>query len=425
MTNTMKTEKVKKPSRIRITVRNDSTFLQQGVARGVTFLIAIAISILFLWMVGGNNPFQSLVYIFQGTFAPVAKGGLSITKLNAFFKNFVILLGIALALTPSYKMRFWNIGGQGQVLIGALACASCMIYLPGAFAGMLSQDATKDLANALIILISALSAMVAGGIWAYIPAFFKATWKTNETLFTLMMNYIAILLVELFTNIWRGQKSAMGLINQSSHIGWFYTIEATAGFDNKFITSSVFIPLILVAVLVATTYVYISYTKHGYEINVVGDSIRTAKYTGINVKHVIRRTVSLSGILCGLIGFFIVSNFDHTVSTLSDLGYGFTAVIVCWLSNFNSFAMVGYSALIVFLEKGAKNLADSGYSANLNEYSAQFIVFVIILGVMLGKFFMRYRIHYTFSRKHLVKSLTSGLVENTKAEENKTVKEAM
>ena len=151
MTNTMKTEKVKKPSRIRITVRNDSTFLQQGVARGVTFLIAIVISILFLWMVGGNNPFQSLVYIFQGTFAPVAKGGLSITKLNAFFKNFVILLGIALALTPSYKMRFWNIGGQGQVLICALACAYCIIDLPGAFSGRLSQDSTNLIYQCLCV----------------------------------------------------------------------------------------------------------------------------------------------------------------------------------------------------------------------------------------------------------------------------------
>jgi len=425
MTNTKTVEKVKKPSRIRITKRNDSNFFQQFSARGLTFVGAIVLAIIFLWIVGGNNPFVSLLYIFQGTFAPVANGGLSITKLVAFLKNFVILLGIALALIPSYKMRFWNIGAQGQVLIGGLAAAFCMIYLPNAFASQLADPignaGAYNFANTMIILLSALSAMVAGGIWAFIPAFFKAEWKTNETLFTLMMNYIAVLLVQLFTNIWRGQKSAMGLINQNSNVGWFWTMDSA----NKFLSSTVFIPLILVVVLVATTYVYINYTKHGYEINVVGDSIRTAKYTGINVKHVIRRTVTLSGILCGIVGFFIVSNFDHTISNISDLGYGFTAVIVCWLANFNSFAMVGYSFLIVFLEKGAKNLADSGYSANLNEYSAQFIVFIIILSVMLGKFFMRYRIYYTFSREHLMKSLTSGLLDLVPAGEEVTAKEAM
>ena len=142
---------------------------------------------------------------------------------------------------------------------------------------------------------------------------------------------------------------------------------------------SAIIPALIVAFLVFSTFIYLRYTKHGFEILVVGDSTQTAKYIGINVGHVLRRTMLVSGAICGFVGFLMVSNFDYTISSATDQGFGFTAIIVCWLANFNPFAMVGYSSLISFLNVGAENLKSSGYSPNLNEYSSEFISFAKFL----------------------------------------------
>ena len=382
--------KTKRPKIIRVSKRGLASPFDKIKAYAIPLLFALLLSVLFLWLVGRKNPFTAVKYIFEGTFFITDSGSLSPSRLLTFAKNAIVLLWIALALAPCYKMRYWNIGGQGQVLVGAL----------------------------LTVLIAAIVAAIGGAIWSYIPAIFKAKWNTNETLFTLMMNYIATLLVGLCTNIWRGTKSALGQINVSNRFGWFYQIPSTA-IKNQFLNSNVFFPLIFVVFLVVIRFVYIKYTKHGYERTVVGESLSTARYTGINVRHVIRRTAALSGLLCGLIGFLSVSNFDHSISTFSDFGYGFTAVIVCWLSNFNPFARIGYSSLLVFLERGAKNLSDSQYAAPyLNEYSTQFVIFVIILAFLSATFFLRYQVTLDLpgKQKRRKAKLTKGLLNPSKKE---------
>lgn len=145
----------------------------------------------------GENPVSIYATIFKGAFGSARKTWVT-------FQNLAVLLGISLAVTPAFKMRFWNIGAEGQVLIGCLATAACMICLG------------DKIPNALLILISLLAALAAGGIWGLLPAFFKAKWNTNETLFTLMMNYIATQLSAFFIIVWEVPKGAgkIGIINQ-------------------------------------------------------------------------------------------------------------------------------------------------------------------------------------------------------------------
>lgn len=165
--------------------------------------------------------------------------------------------------------------------MGGFATAICMMYLGG------------KLPTPLLFLTMFLTSVIAGAVWSFVPAFFKANWNTNETLFTLMMNYVAIQLVSYYTNIWRGQASSLGTINMGTKIGWFPKL-----FGHDFTLN-----IIIVAVLTVLMYVYLKYTKHGYEISVVGESEKTAKYAGINVKKVTIRTLILSGAICGLCGF--------------------------------------------------------------------------------------------------------------------------
>ena len=161
--------------------------------------------------------------------------------------------------------------------------------------------------NALLILISLLAALVAGGIWGLLPAFFKAKWNTNETLFTLMMNYIATQLSAFFIIVWEVPKGAgkIGIINQNSEAGWLPVIGG-----QKYL-----LIILVVAILTVLMYIYLNYSKHGYEIAVVGESQRTASYAGIKVERVIIRTMLLSGAVCGLMGFLLTSGTDHTLTT--------------------------------------------------------------------------------------------------------------
>lgn len=359
---------------IRVVKRGDLNFWQRLLVRTVCYASAAVLCILLLWAIGQKNPFPAVGYIFQGTFG-------NKYKMRQTFLEMALLLGIAVALCPAYEMRFWNVGAQGQILMGALGYALVMIYGTG-------------LPNAAIIILGLLAAVAMGALWGFIPAAFKAKWGTNETLFTLMMNYIAIQLVSFCTINWQGAKSSLGYLNGVTKQGWLDEVLKSSGVTSlvNLGSNAAALPLIIVSVLVVFMFIYITYTKHGYELKVIGESLNTARYTGIHVRWTIMRTLLLSGALCGLIGFIYVSCVDHSISSETSGGYGFTAIIVCWLAYFNPFLMIIYAFLIVFLNRGAINLKNVSYAPALNEYSCEILVFVIILTIMLSEFFIRYKL---------------------------------
>ena len=154
--------------------------------------------------------------------------------------------------------------------------------------------------------------------------------------------------------------------------------------------------MILVAVVVTVfMYFYLSRSKHGFELSVVGESERTARYVGIKVQRVILRTMLLSGAVCGLAGLLLVGSINHTVSTTITGGQGFTAVMVSWLSKFNPFIMVFSSGLLIMLGKGANELATT---CGLNASFGDILTGVLIFCIIGSEFFINYRIH--FSKKH-------------------------
>lgn len=285
-------------------------------------------------------------------------------------KELAVLLSVALALTPAFKMKFWNLGGEGQILVGAWATALCMIYMGDV------------IPSGLLILVCLAAAILCGAVWAMIPAFFKAKWNTNETLFTLMMNYVAIQLVAYFVIIWEVPKGSgqVGIINQSTNAGWLPYIG----------TNSYILVILFVAVITAGMFVYLKYSKHGYEISVVGESQRTARYVGIKVDKVIIRTLFLSGAICGFTGWMIVSDIDHTITTTLAGGRGFLGIMVSWLAQFNVIAMIFASLLIVFLEQGAGEISTS---FGLNQSFADILTGIILFFIIGCEFFINYKVH--------------------------------
>ena len=268
-------------------------------------------------------------------------------------------------------MRFWNIGAEGQVLAGGLAAAACMICLG------------DKVPNGLLIVLIVLSGIAAGAVWAGIPAIFKAKWNTNETLFTLMMNYVATQIVAYFIIIWESPKGSgqVGIINQSTEAGWLPQIGSY-----KYLLT-----ILVVAVLTVLVHIYLKYSKHGYEISVVGESERTARYVGIKVGKVIVRTMLLSGALCGIAGVLLVSGTDHTISTTIAGGRGFTAVMVSWLAKFNPISMILTSFLLVFLSRGAGEISTV---FGLNQSFADILSGIIIFFIIGCEFFITYRLSF-------------------------------
>lgn len=344
-------------------VKRDSIPVWKGILiRVLAVLAALIIDALFIFLVTGLDPLGVYGAMFQGTF-----GGVKLMRFKWAIEETAKLLIVAVALAPAFKMRFWNIGGEGQVLVGALWTAFCMIKFPA-------------LPAYLLFPLMAVGAMVCGAIWGLIPAVFKAKFSTNETLFTLMMNYIAIQLVAFSTFVWRGKNSSLGVINMDSKAGWFPMVFGSRSGIN----------LVVIAAFTFMMFIYLKYSKHGYEISVVGESENTARYAGINVPKVILRTMALSGALCGIAGLMIVSGGSQTVSTTSAGGRGFDAIIVAWLSKFNAFYMVLTSFLLVFLEKGSRQIA-STYSI-MNDYASDIISGIILFFIIGCEFFLNYKL---------------------------------
>ena len=349
---------------VRLAKREDMKRSHVWLIRLAAFCLALLIGML-IFAIAGANPIKAYGAMISSSLGK--KSGI-----RQVVKNAVPLLGVGLALAPCFRMRYWNIGGEGQITMGAMAASYFALFW------------YAKLPSTVLLLVMAVASMIAGALWSVIPAIFKARWGTNETLFTLMMNYIAIGIVAwLQGGPWEGKPGS----------------QIIPMFDQKAVLPKVFgvhCGWIIVLLLVVFMYVYMNYTKHGYEIAVLGESENTARYAGMNVAKVTVRTAMMSGAICGLVGFMTASGVNQTLYADVAGGVGFTAITVCWLSQMNPFAMVVISLMLAILSKGASGLQTSmGIPASISD-----IITGVILFCMLGcEFFINYQLIFRHKEK--------------------------
>ena len=263
-------------------------------------------------------------------------------------------------------MKFWNIGAEGQILVGAVAAG---------FFGLFTAHIFPKVPLVILMMVSSL---IAGGLYGLVPALFKSKWGTNETLFTLMLNYIALAFIKYLMNgPWKAPGSSfpkIAMLAQGArltkvlgvHWGW-----------------------ILAIILVVVSHIYFTKTKQGYEIAVVGESTNTAHYAGIKVSKVYNRTMFISGALCGLVGMLQFAGADYTITEGTAGGVGFTAITVAWLAKMNPYGMLAVAVFIAMLERGS-NTIQTQFKIPA---SAADVLIGIILFFMLGcEFFINYRL---------------------------------
>lgn len=342
---------------IRIIKTKEKSKKQQMLLRLAAFVLALCAGGLFL-LVLGNNPFAIYGTILSGAFR-------SEMAIQATIKIMIPLLIASLGVMLAFKMKFWNIGGEGQLIMGGVFASYFALF-------------HADWPGFILFPVMFIAGIIGGGIWALIPAFFKVKFGTNETLFTLMLNYIALYLVSwLQEDPWR-DPAANGF-------------PKIASFDKSAVLPKLFgvqIGWVIALILVAVLFVYLRYTKQGYEISVVGESRATATYAGMNVQKIILRTMFLSGAVAGIAGMVQVTGSDRTLTTGVAGGVGFTAIIVAWLAQLNPVSSLIIAFLFSVLEKGS-SVVQSQFG--LSTDCADVLQGIILFFVLGCEFFIRYK----------------------------------
>lgn len=356
---------------IRMTKRDSISKPKAWTIRVIAIVLALLVSALLVVVTTKQNPLEVYLGIIDGAIG-------SNRRLWVTIREIACLLCIAVGLTPAFKMKFWNIGAEGQILMGGTVTAAIMIY------------AGNSMPTPILLIVIFIASALAGMVWGVIPAFFKAYFNTNETLFTLMLNYVAMQIVTFCIVFWENPvgSNTVGIINPATRAGWFPMV-----FGNTYGLN-----VILVLILTVAIAIYMKYSKQGYEISVVGESENTARYAGMKVKRVIIRTMMISGAICGFAGALIVSGSSHTISTSTAGGRGFTAIIVAWMAKFNPVAMFLVSALLVFMQQGSIQIA-SQYG--LNQNASDIITGIIIFFLIGCEFFINYRLEFKSSHKEV------------------------
>ena len=351
-------------SRFHVAQRPEMKPYQTWAFRLLAVLGALITGGLFLLALG-YNPFHVYSSMLSG-----ALGSQSMRKetMKLMIPLCLTTLGIALA----FKMRFWNIGGEGQICAGAIA-ASYFAYFH------------SDLPSPVLLTLMAVAAIIAGGLWGLIPAYFKLRFGTNETLFTLMLNYIIVFVITyLREGPWRikeGGFAAMPRFAKQARLPelWFPG------------TGPLHIGWIVMLLAVVVMFVYLRHTKQGYELSVVGENEKTARYAGMPVKRIVMRTMLISAGLCGLVGMLQVAGPDRQLSDSVAGGRGFTAVSIAWLARLSPIGIMVVSLLFSVMQKGCSMMQTE---FRIPSSMSDILTGIILFFVLGSEFFIRYRIAY-------------------------------
>lgn len=345
---------------LKITKRGNLTKKQEIIVRIAAIVLSIVFSG-FMLLIFGLNPIQVFQAIVEGALGTDLRIKQTIVKA-------IPLIITSLGILVAFKMKFWNIGGEGQIVMGAMAASYVALNFQG-----LSQP--------VMLLAMAAAAVIMGGLWAFIPAIFKAKMGTNETIFTLMMNYIAIKYVTYlqygpwmdpnangFPKVAPFPDNALMPTVLGVHAGW------------------------IIAILCAAfVYFLMKYTKLGYEISVVGESVETARYAGMNINKIIVVAMLISGGLCGLVGMIQASAIEKTLVAGISGGYGFTAIITAWLARLNAVATVIVCIFFAMLIQGGAYIQ---LAMNVPSEVASVVEGIVLFFVLGSEFFLQYKVSF-------------------------------
>lgn len=327
-------------------------------------IVSIILALLFggiLLAAAGANPWETYKAMALGAFG--AQYNISETLVKAIP---LMLTGLAVAI--AFRMLFWNIGAEGQLAMGGIAAAGVALFW------------TDTLPDPLVIPVMLLAGFAAGAVWGLIPAALKAYLGVNEIITTLMMNYIAILLVShLYVGPWKDPQG--------------YGFPGTAQFEKVAwlprLTGRVHLGIVFAVVAALLIWIVLDRTRWGYEIRVIGENPKAARYAGIGIGRNILLVMLLSGGLAGIAGMSEVAGISHRLQQGLTVGYGYTAIIVAWLAKLNPWGVLLVAVLLAGLLVGGDQIQ---ISMGLPASVALVLQGAILFFVLGGEIFTQYRV---------------------------------
>ncbi len=365
-TNPQETNKPLFPYKIRVEPRlieaSTWVYLLLTISSVVLALLVGAILI----AMGGGDPVKAYIHIGKASFG--SWGVFSDTLVKA-----IPLMLVGLACSIAFRMKLWNIGAEGQFFIGAFA-ASVVVLLP-----VLPDNTPRW----LFILVMVIFGFVGGAIWGVIPGLLKVKFNVNEIISTLMMNYIAVSWNNYFIYaVW--SEGGFQMSKSFPKNAWLPRLSEYASTIPEFRGLTTHLGLIF-AVIAAVVIWFILYrSKWGYEIRLIGDNPKAAKYSGISIGRNIIYVMLLSGGLAGLAGMSEITGVVHRLQGAISPGYGFTGIIIAWLAKLNPLAVIIVSVLFGALILAGRELQPKGIPTMI-----QGVIFVFLIA---SDFFVRNRI---------------------------------
>lgn len=327
------------------------------------FLAALSLSLLLggvILLIGGTSPWEGITTLFRGAF------GSRYALEDALIKGtpiFLCSLGVAVA----FRLQVWNIGAEGQYALGAVGATWVALSLPEA--------------PAWIVLPAMVAvACLAGGLWGFVPAYLRQRMRTNEIIVTLMLNYVAILFLDyLVYGVWKDPAS----------FGFPMTpVFAEAAVVGRIGASNFSWGLVHCLLLGVIVWIFMRFTRLGFEIKAGGDNVRAARYAGIPYDRLVMLVMVLSGALAGWAGFLETSSTVNRLQPSIMAGYGYTAIVVAWLARLNPLAIGVAAFLLAGLRVGVEGLQ---LDLQVPAAFGAMIEGLILLTVLAGGFFTRYR----------------------------------
>ncbi len=346
---------------MKITQNKLMTKRQAIIIRFTAIILSLICSGIFIAFMG-HDPITVFLSMIKGAFGTPF-------RIQDTIKISIPLILTSIGIMVAFKMKFWNIGGEGQILMGAFLASFFALNFP-------------DLPRPLLLIIMLIAGFIGGSLWGLIPAILKVKFDTNETIITLMMNYIAIKWITFLQyGPWKDPNA--------------YGFPKIANFTENAILPRLFgvhIGWLIAIIVVIVITIFLKYSKKGYEIAVVGESVDTARYAGIDVKKVILQSMIISGGICGVVGMIEASAVNQTLNASLSAGYGFTAIITAWLSGLNSLIIVPVSILFAALIKGGSFIQTA---FQIPQAAADVIQSIILFFVIGSEFFVHYKIVFS------------------------------
>jgi len=332
----------------------------------MALIVALILGGILIQFAGGD-PIKSYQHIAKASFGDI--GVLSDTIVKA-----TPIMLAALACSVAFRMKLWNIGAEGQFIMGAFG-ASAVVLAP-----VLQADSPRWLFLAVMIL----AGMVAGALWGFIPGYLKAKFNVNEIISTLMLNYIAVAWINFWIfGVW--SEGGFQMSPKFPDTAWLPRLLEYADTFPQFRGLTTHAGLILGIIAAILLWMIVYRSRWGYEIRLIGDNSQAAKYAGINITSNVIYVMMLSGALAGLGGMSEVSGVVHRLQTAPiAAGYGFTGIIVAWLAKLNPIVIILVSLLFGALILAGREIQPSGVP--------KMIQGIILVSLIASDFLLRYRI---------------------------------